>query len=260
MIIELNNAFGDPDNWIDIQPAWRRRLKLLQAKTFASRILNKADGIRIMHEGQLDGLRVDTTGKSVELGFDAVPLNRFTNTGEQPYILVVGYPFLRKGIDTMLCAYSRVRVDYPGWRLVLIGHDLDRRARLSGLPLVGVDLLKPVPNREIVGWVGSAGIVVVPSRSEGIPRVLLEAASASKARIGAAIHGIPRVISDGKDGLLFQKNNADQLETCIRRLISSPDLRTQLGRAAKIRVESEFGDSAYLAWVDHLVQSVLPTT
>jgi glycosyltransferase involved in cell wall biosynthesis len=104
---------------------------------------------------------------------------------------------------------------------------------------------KPVPYEEMPEHIGSCGMFVLPSRSEAMGRVLIEAMAAGKPRIGSNIEGIPSVINDGIDGLLFQTENVDALAEKMDVLMSNPELRQKLGKAGELRAKQEFTKSKY---------------
>jgi glycosyltransferase involved in cell wall biosynthesis len=102
-------------------------------------------------------------------------------------------------------------------------------------------------------------ILVLPSRSEAMGRVLIEAAAAGKARVASAVGGTYTVIEDGRDGLLVPRSDPDALADALRRLISDADLRSKLGDAARVRAETEFNEQSYLDHVTEFVTTVLAT-
>ena len=59
--------------------------------------------------------------------------------------------------------------------------------------------------------VGKAAFIVMPSRSEGLPRFLLEVKAAGKPAVGSRVSGIPDAIEDGGDGFLFSSENDQEL-------------------------------------------------
>jgi len=76
-------------------------------------------------------------------------------------------------------------------------------------------------------------LVCLPSRSEGLPRVALEAAARGRAIVGGNRAGIPDVVSDGENGLLVDPDDADQLADALVRLLSDRQLAERLGAAAR---------------------------
>lgn len=75
-------------------------------------------------------------------------------------------------------------------------------------------------------------IFIMPSLFENAPYALLEAMAAKLPVIGADTSGISEMIEHNKTGLLFSLDNPLELCTCIKKLISKPDLRKELSRCA----------------------------
>jgi glycosyltransferase involved in cell wall biosynthesis len=255
-ICEVNGVYGSPDNFADLGSAGlkhhARTVKLARA------VLRGADGIRLLYERQLDGWMAPERSTAVRAFFDPVPLGRFRDEGENPYVLFVGHPFRRKGVDLLVRAFARVRTRHPRWRLVLIGHELEPSVRELGVDLQRVDIRRPVNNSELAPWIGRCGVLALPSRSEAMGRVLLEAGAAGKPRLAAAVDGIPAVVQDGVDGLLFPREDEDALATQLDRLMASAELRRSLGLAARERVLRDYSADAWLAHFAELANAVLP--
>jgi glycogen(starch) synthase len=73
-----------------------------------------------------------------------------------------------------------------------------------------------------------ADVLVVPSRTEGTPRVLVEARAFGCPVIGTSVGGIPTSITDGVDGLLVPPEDSAALAEAILRLAQDRQLREQL--------------------------------
>jgi glycosyltransferase involved in cell wall biosynthesis len=101
-----------------------------------------------------------------------------------------------------------------------------------------------------------AGIVLMPSRSEGLPIVLLEAMAHGRAVIATRVGGIPDLISDGVDGLLVDPGDGRGLTGATARLAGDPALVRRLGAAAAERV-AELSEPRVVARVDALYRSLL---
>jgi glycosyltransferase involved in cell wall biosynthesis len=80
----------------------------------------------------------------------------------------------------------------------------------------------------------------MPSRYDSFGIVYLEAWKCGKPVIGARVGAIPEVIDDGKDGLLVEFGNVDQLISTIRHLLRDADLRREMGEAGRKKVEEKF--------------------
>ena len=103
----------------------------------------------------------------------------------------------------------------------------------------------PVYFDEMPAHMSSAAIFALPSRTEAMGRVLLEAAACRVARLGSNIGGIPSVLKDGVDGLLFESENIDDLAEKLSTLMGDEALRERLAEAAYKRAGEEFDGRKY---------------
>jgi glycosyltransferase involved in cell wall biosynthesis len=254
MIIEVNGAFGNPDNYADSTGFMAKTVKPRMMRALGRYVLSKADGIRLLYNEQLTNFAVPKKTTIVRQYFDAVPLERFQPGAEENFILQLGFPFRRKGVDILLAAFEKVRAEFPTWRLVIIGHDLQRH-----VPHVpeGVTIMKAVNNIEAADWVRRCSIYVLASRSEAMGRVLIEAAAAAKPRVVSDVDGTYAVVRGDTDGILFEKANVDALANALRELMSDPARRKQLGAAARERALVDFSGDTYVNHVAGLVGAVL---
>ncbi|MEM7106553.1 MAG: glycosyltransferase family 4 protein [Bacteroidota bacterium] len=90
------------------------------------------------------------------------------------------------------------------------------------------------------GFMDVIDIFVLPSLWEGFGYVLIEAMAASKPVVAFSFSSNPEVIEDGNTGLLSQPDDNHHLSQKIIQLIKDPDLRKNMGKAGRERVESEF--------------------
>jgi len=92
------------------------------------------------------------------------------------YLLFVGDITYSKGVYELLDAFAGWQRHHPGVRLLLVGTNREGRRFLKRLRLAeGVTYLGAIPHAHVLGLMQSAAIVLLPSRSEGLPRVMLEA-------------------------------------------------------------------------------------
>jgi glycosyltransferase involved in cell wall biosynthesis len=188
--------------------------------------------------------------------FDHVPVEQFPPLPEEPFVLHVGYPFYRKGVDVLMAAFAKVRDEFPAWRLVLIGHELIDKVPS---PPTRVEIMSGMPYAEVAGWISRCGVYVLASRSEAMGRVLIEAAAAGKARIASRVDGTYTVLDDEVDGLMFTSEDVDDLARQLRRVMGSPELRRKLGDAARARALTDFSSDRYARHVVEMVRSVIAT-
>ncbi|HEX4807940.1 MAG TPA: glycosyltransferase, partial [Bryobacteraceae bacterium] len=127
-------------------------------------------------------------------------------------------------------------------KLLLVGsgplrNEIVERCRDSGLADRCV-FLPAVSNVE--EWLHAFDIFVLPSLSEALSNVLMEAMACGCAVIASRVGGNPELVIDGKTGLLFERENVEQLAAHMQLLIENPELRYKLAAAASERIRGEF--------------------
>jgi len=118
----------------------------------------------------------------------------------------------------------------------------DAKARALELGLENtVNFLGYVSNSEILGWLegGRVDAVALPSDWEGVPVSLIEALAYGVPAVASDVGGVAELVGDGC-GLLVEAGDPEALADGIRRLLRSPQLRQEVSRAGRARVEDEF--------------------
>lgn len=100
------------------------------------------------------------------------------------------------------------------------------------------------PRETVLGLMRQAYCLVMPSRWEGMPNVLLEAGTLGCPVIGSAVDGIPEIISDGETGLLVPIEDEVALAAAIDRYLANPELRDRFAKAHRERVRALFSTDA----------------
>jgi glycosyltransferase involved in cell wall biosynthesis len=91
----------------------------------------------------------------------------------------------------------------------------------------------------------SAVCLVLPSFSEGLGRVVLEAMACGRPVIGTRVGGIPEMIEDEITGLLVSPGDPNGLAESLLRLLEDPKLAEAMGRRGRAKVESLFTEEKY---------------
>jgi glycosyltransferase involved in cell wall biosynthesis len=207
------------------------RIKKLYSDTLLHLTVLSADRVKLLYPDQLRGYPL-LRGVPASVLHDFVTLSQVSPTdASENFVLFVGYPWYLKGVDVLIRAFRAVASDYPHIKLRLLGHFPDRVEldALSG-DCGQIEFLDARPNPEVLRIMERSMILVLPSRTEGLPRVLLEAMAAKKPIIASDVDGIPHCVRDGYNGLLFRPGDIDDLAEKLRRLLSDGALRERLGR------------------------------
>jgi glycosyltransferase involved in cell wall biosynthesis len=133
----------------------------------------------------------------------------------------------------------------PGTRFVVAGtgpQDAELRELASSLGLAdAVTFLGSVPSA--AGVLDACDVVVLTSRSEGLPTVPLEAMALGKPMVATAVGGTPEVVRDEETGLLAPSGNVVALTEAVERLLADPKAAAALGAMGRQVVEREFSVS-----------------
>ena len=170
-------------------------------------------------------------------------------------------------------------LDDKGVRSLVAAHDvLERRGRAVRLLLAGEpDPANPasIPAEEIAAWKLRSGvevlghvpdirtvwarahIAVLPSRREGLPKSLLEAAACGRAIVATDVPGCRVIARDGVNALLVPPDDASALADAIDHLARDPALRASFAAAGRRLVDEEFSSARIgeeiVALYDHIL-------
>ena len=158
---------------------------------------------------------------------------------EHATVLFVGVLERYKAIDVLADAWREVAARVPGARLRIVGS-----GSLSAVAeaLVGefpetVTWTASVPTGDIAAALDAATVLVLPSRSEGLGRVVVEAFCRGRAVVGSRVGGIPDLVTDGETGLLVTPDNPAALADALVSALEDRALAMRLGAAARGAIE-----------------------
>lgn len=181
-------------------------------------------------------------------------------TPDATVLLFVGSVIDRKGADLLAEGFARLALRHGDLRLVLVGPQSK-----ADDPGVDEDFVRSVREKisragvtSRVIWAGVvrdkhalaryyliSDIFVFPTRAEGLPNVLIEAAAAGLPIVATKLPGCTDyVVADGETGFLFSPEDIDAMTRALERLITDPVLRATMSRAACER-SKRFGFEDY---------------
>ncbi|HID97542.1 MAG TPA: glycosyltransferase [Thermodesulfobacteriaceae bacterium] len=145
-----------------------------------------------------------------------------------------------KAQDVLLEAFRKVSKRHPGLALVLVGEGEDRR-KIEDM-VKEYDLERSVIfagwQENVAALMNRAEIVVLPSRYEGFPMVLVEALAMGCPVVGADCPTGPReILGDDEYGLLVPVEDPDSLAAAVERLLEDESLRAHYSRRALERAD-----------------------
>jgi glycosyltransferase involved in cell wall biosynthesis len=170
-------------------------------------------------------------------------------TGDETNItlLFIGGLTKIKGIDILLEAFKLVSSKTESISLKIIGDGQMREFCEDFIDKNNLDikLLGAFNHERTLKEISSSDIVVLASRTEGYPRVILEAFEFGKPVIATNVGGIPQLLKNGENGILVDPCDHAGLAGAILKLCNDKGLRDKLGKSGKQSLEGmlSFEDS-----------------
>src|SRR5262249_4508859 len=153
-----------------------------------------------------------------------------------------------KGIDTLIRSFELLLPRIPDAELHIVGaRDQAEHGVVAGLSAALATLeqrgnVKFLGHRnfgaELFRCFADADVLAVPSRSEGTPRVLVEARAFGCVVVGSRVGGIPTSIDDEVDGLLVPPDDPAALATALERIATDANLKRKLVQGGLQRARS----------------------
>lgn len=221
----LFSLWAYPDGWAAVRLARRAGLPLaikvhgsdvLLADHYRGRAANTAEALRAadaviavsyhladhVREQGVDPARIHVvdSGVNAEL-FCPGPRDAARarlGLDDTPLVLFVGNLVPVKGLDTLLAACAKLRDAGETFRCTLVGQGPLRESLEAEIAARGlgdqVKLIGPRPLEELPHWYRAANVLALPSYSEGIPNVILEARACDIPVVASRVGGIPEIL------------------------------------------------------------------
>jgi glycosyltransferase involved in cell wall biosynthesis len=169
------------------------------------------------------------------------------------HILYAGALIPRKGAHHLINAFALVARTFPHACLVIVGHaenkayavELQEQVRRLGLD-GRVQFVGAIPQAELAVWMSRTYVFVLPTYSEGLPRVIFEAMAAGCLIISTPVSGIPEVVQDGITGFLLPPSDEAMLAERLRWALENPGLSYEMGHRAHAFAEQFFSTQSYV--------------
>ena len=179
-----------------------------------------------------------------------VDTEQLTPLPEPPGMITVGFVgrFLAdKGVRSLVEAHKILIQRGRAIRFVLAGEP--DPANPASIPPSEIDSWKQVDGLYVLGHIDDirevwriAHIAVLPSRREGLPKSLLEAAACGRPIVATDVPGCREIARPNVNALLVPADDAAALADAIDRLAGDGEMRRRFGEAGRALVEAEFSE------------------
>ncbi|MGH3867942.1 MAG: glycosyltransferase family 4 protein [Pseudonocardiaceae bacterium] len=154
-----------------------------------------------------------------------------------PVVTVVAALRAPKGHEVALRAWPRVRARVPGALLLVVGegpHGPVLRA------MAGEGVIFAGAREDVPAILRASTLALLPSLTEALPTVMIEAAACGLAAVATTVGGTPETVEHGRTGLLVPPGDADALADAVITLLADHDRRLRCGAAARKLAEQRF--------------------
>ena len=238
VVVEIH---GDWRTWSRLYGSPARAVVAPLADRAALVAVRRADAVRtlspfttgIVREAGVEPAGVFTTYTELT-AFSEPPVEPLP---ERASALFIGVLERYKNVHAIADAWRLAAPRVPEATLRIVGDGRHRdvaEALVRDLP-TRVTWDRRLETHDVVKAFDSAWVLLLASRSEGTPRVVLEALCRGRAVVGARAGGIPDVVADGETGLLVDPDRPDEIADALVRILSDRALAERLGEGGRAR-------------------------
>ncbi|MBZ0300708.1 MAG: glycosyltransferase [Anaerolineae bacterium] len=232
---------------------WRRFMRLA-----AGYALRHADALRAVSDSsrqQIEALAPDKPVMQFMSWTDSTAFSAVVPekpVSQRSDVIYSGVLVPRKGVHVLLEAFASIQTRIPQAHLWLIGRaangeyaaDLHAQVERSGLE-GRVTFLDHLPQAELARYMARGRVFVLPTFSEGMPKVVIEAMLCGTPVLASAVDGIPEVLQDGVQGYLVPAGDAQALADKLLDLFETADVDA-LGQQAQAFAAQFYSPEAYV--------------
>jgi glycosyltransferase involved in cell wall biosynthesis len=220
----------------------------LYTKIIMKRMIKSSNGLQLFNSKLLDdeksvsvkfkNVLICSTGVDTDTfrpGDRLEARNKLNLSGRDVVILYVGRMDLVKGVNYLIEAAKVIVQKYKRVKFILVGD--------GGLRREYEILADSFNNIIFLGWrndipelMRMADIFVLPSLSEGVPNVVMEASSSGLPVIASDVGGVSQLITNQETGILIRSRDKDALVSAICKLVEEPLFAENLGKKGRTRM------------------------
>ncbi|MBB1612342.1 glycosyltransferase family 4 protein [Pseudomonas protegens] len=223
--------------WLSLRLCRSRRVRRVACVAQSIALLHLEAGVA---EGKLRVIPNGLPEPALELpaSLDGPPLREpeVRRDEMEPLVGFVGRLSAEKGPDLFLDALIGLCQQRPALKAVLLGDGEQNQALRERINEAGLAtrILLPGYQNDMQPWLKRLNVLVLSSRTEGTPMILLEAMQAGTPVVAFAVGGIPDVLQHRHNGLLAKPLDSAGLGRCIGQLLDDPVLAGELAKAAQV--------------------------
>lgn len=217
-------------------------------------LFGRADLVLVLSEQWIRWIK-DSLGNGnwinhIQILYNPCPIVNRRKDIRKKQILYAGTLLKRKGYDVLLTAFGKIASKYPDWKVAFAGNPYlkDGINELEDGKRIANEL--GINNQvEWLGWVSGdkkektfqeSSIYCLASDGEGFPMGVLDAWAYGIPCIMTPVGGIPDIVTDGENGLIFPVGDAKALSVALDKLLSNSEMRLHIVEKSDKYVHEDF--------------------
>jgi glycosyltransferase involved in cell wall biosynthesis len=180
----------------------------------------------------------------------------------RPHAVFVGVLERYKAVDVLVDSWPAVLERVPDARLTILGAGSDDAAIRAQIERVGVEssvtMMPPVARPAVRELLDTAWLLCLPSRSEGLGRIVLEAMAAGRAVVASRAGGPEELVEDGANGRLVEPDDPCDLARALSEVLADRSEAERMGADGRQRAERRDPAQEYESGIERLARWVAP--
>ncbi len=229
-----------PSFWRKIEYPFGKMIEFLGLKK-AEKVIVTIKTTRDYVEKYIDGNKIEKIPNSVDTGLFK-PIN--IKSGKKRRVIFIGRLNKIKNLHNLIKAFSDIGSDAE---LVFVGYGKEKEGLEKYAKKMGINLIfrGVVPRERIPIELNQSDVFILPSFSEGQPKVLLEAMSCGLPCIASDIPSLREIIKDGFNGFLC-KTDSESIKSCIKDVLNNSSVAKRVGKNAREFIKNNFSAEVLL--------------
>jgi glycosyltransferase involved in cell wall biosynthesis len=254
LVSTLNSWYAHEHSTTLIKGRLYTWLELLTNQTLDLYItVSEKDRQMLLHYG-IPAEAIELIYNTIDLDVSAIPgdsdsLKKQFDLPPQAIVCTgIGRLVPQKGFDLLIEAFAKIASQIPDVYCLIIGEGDDKEKLTAQIRLAGLEkrirLLGYQDRSEAMSILKSSDIFVMPSRYEGTPIALLEAAALRRPILAACAGGIPELVTHEQHAYLVPTNDPEALAQGFLKLTLDSDYARRLGQNAQQRAREQFNPAS----------------
>jgi len=189
---------------------------------------------------------------------DRKALRTKLNIGENTFVIGFAgrFSYREKGVDLLLKAFGKFNEKYKNSRLLLVGGGEDEEKIKEHIFKNNVQATIIYSTQDFLDYIILMDLLVLPSRVDPFPLIMLEAGAMGIPFLGSAVDGIAELFRDGENGFLFEKDNVIELTDKMEYVMNNYGIAKQLAEKLKIQISEYYTVKYAMPKLDGIYKSL----